>query len=181
VTITETKIAGCFLLEPKIFRDERGVFFESYNRQEFEKQIGRPIRFVQDNHSISQKGVLRGLHFQKGEYAQAKLVRVIRGEVLDVIIDIRKESATFGSHIKMRLSEQNRKMLFIPKGLAHGFLSLTQDATFVYKCDNYYNKNAEGGIIYNDTELSIDWEYPEDQLLLSDKDKKLPGFKDLQL
>ncbi len=180
MTITETHIAGCFLIEPKVFIDERGSFFESYNQNDLEKHLGR-IYFVQDNHSRSQKGVLRGLHFQKGRYAQAKLVRVINGEVLDIVADIRKGSPTFGAHYKAHLSEENRKMLFIPKGLAHGFLALTKDAVFVYKCDQYYQAEAEAGIIYNDPELNIDWEYPDDHLILSQKDKSLPTLKELKL
>jgi dTDP-4-dehydrorhamnose 3,5-epimerase len=178
MTIFETNIADCFLFEPKVFRDERGSFFESYNQQEFESLLGGAVNFVQDNHSISNKGVLRGLHFQKGKYSQAKLVRVIQGEVLDVVVDIRKDSPTFGDHFKVRLSEKNQKMLYIPKGLAHGFLALTEHVVFVYKCDQYYNKEAERGIIYNDPDLNIDWEFPDDGIILSDKDKELPALKE---
>jgi len=181
VKITETNLKGCYLLEPTVFKDKRGAFFESYNKEDFEQHIGKTVDFVQDNHSISNKGVLRGLHFQKGEYAQAKLVRAVKGEVLDVIVDIRKDSPTFGQHFRIRLSSKNQKMVFIPKGLAHGFLTLEDDTIFVYKCDNYYNKKAERGIIYNDTDLNVNWEYPQDQVILSEKDKLLPRFKDLRL
>lgn len=137
------------------------------------------INFVQDNHSLSQRGVLRGLHFQKGEKGQAKLVRVAEGEVLDVVVDIRKDSATFGHQFQILLSAKNRTMLFIPRGIAHGFLALKDHTVFIYKCDNYYSSESEGGLIYNDPDLQIDWGFPEDQLLLSDKDRKLPRLKDL--
>jgi dTDP-4-dehydrorhamnose 3,5-epimerase len=144
-----------------------------------EHSLGLPMNFVQDNHSISRKGVLRGLHFQKGSSAQTKLVRVIQGEVMDVVVDIRKQSKSFGEYFKIRLSEENKKMLFIPKGLAHGFLALDDNTQFVYKCDQYYKKEAEDGIIYNDSDLNIDWEFPSEQIVLSEKDKKLSLFKDL--
>lgn len=175
---TETYIKGCFVLEPTIFEDERGVFFESYNKTVFEKAIGKKVDFVQDNHSVSQKGVLRGLHFQTGQYVQAKLLRVVQGEVLDVVVDLRKDSKTFGQHFKIRLSKANNKMLFIPKGMAHGFLVLEPDTVFVYKCDNHYNKESDSGIFYADKDLNIDWEYSMDSIVLSDKDKKLHTFKD---
>ncbi|MEX0291176.1 MAG: dTDP-4-dehydrorhamnose 3,5-epimerase, partial [Flavobacteriaceae bacterium] len=136
----------------------------------------KAVHFVQDNHSVSHRGVLRGLHFQRGSHAQAKLVRVIKGEVLDIILDIRKDSPTFGKHFKVRLSEQNKKILFIPKGIAHGFLALTDETIFVYKCDQYYNKEAESGIIYNDPQWGIDWEFPAEEIILSEKDLSLPTF-----
>lgn len=179
MTVATTNITDCYLITPKIFRDERGAFFESYNERAFMAKLGISVSFVQDNHSISNKGVLRGLHFQSGKYAQAKLVRVVRGEVLDVVVDIRKHSPTYGKHFKVRLSEQNQKMLFIPKGLAHGFLSLEDHTVFIYKCDEYYNKEAETGIIYNDPDLELDWEFPVDKLILSEKDRALPTLKDL--
>ena len=179
--ITETILEGCYVLEPKIFEDERGIFFESYNKKDFEERIGLNIDFVQDNHSVSKKGVLRGLHFQKGENAQAKLVRVVKGEVLDVVVDIRKESPTFGRHFKIKLSDTNNKALFIPKGMAHGFLTLSEEAVFVYKCDSYYQKQAESGIMYNDEDLGIDWEYPSKKIILSKKDRQLPSLKALSL
>ena len=179
MTISKNNIADSFLITPKVYDDERGIFFESFNQQEFEKALGRPIQFVQDNHSISNKGVLRGLHFQTGKHAQAKLVRVVKGEVIDVILDIRKDSPTFGNHYKVRLSSLNKQMLFIPKGLAHGFLALEEDTVFLYKCDEYYNNQAESGIIYNDPQWKIDWEFPADQIILSKKDSVLPEFNEL--
>lgn len=168
-------------MEPTLFDDERGRFFESYNHREFQEKTGLRVNFVQDNHSISKKGVLRGLHFQAGEYAQAKLVRVIKGAVLDVVVDLRKGSSTFGEYFKTRLSEDNHKMLFIPEGMAHGFLALEEDTVFTYKCSRYYHKSAESGIIYNDADLDIDWEYPSHEIILSEKDRQLLSFKDLGL
>ncbi len=179
--ITPTNIEECFLMEPVTYRDRRGLFFESYNQKTLEAALGRSICFVQDNHSVSHEGVLRGLHFQTGNHAQAKLVRVVRGEVLDVVVDIRKGSKTFSNVFKTVLSENNSKMLFIPKGMAHGFLSLKDDTVFLYKCDAYYNTDAESGIIYNDPDLKIDWGYPENKIILSDKDMQLPKFKDLPI
>lgn len=179
MTFSTTNIADSFLITPEIYEDERGVFFESFNQTELDKAVGQPVRFVQDNHSISNKGVLRGLHFQSGKYAQAKLVRVVRGEVIDVIVDIRKDSPTFGNHFKVRLSDKNKKMLFIPKGLAHGFLALEEETVFVYKCDEFYNKEAESGIIYNDPQWNINWEFPPEQIILSKKDRVLGTFNDL--
>lgn len=177
----KTSIEGCYVLHPNLYEDNRGVFFESYNQKTFENIIGRRIRLVQDNISISHKGVLRGLHFQKGVHAQAKLVQVLKGEVLDVVVDIRAESPTFGKHLKMRISAENRKSLFMPKGIAHGFLALTDEVIFNYKCDSFYNPKAEGGILYNDPNLNIDWEIAEEELILSEKDLKLPLLKDLYL
>lgn len=179
--VEETKLKGCFTLTPKLYNDERGYFFESFNKQSFEEAIGKKINFVQDNQSLSYKGVLRALHYQIGEYAQAKLVSVLKGSVLDVVVDLRPNSHTFGEHLSMELSEKNRKQLFIPKGFAHGFLVLSNVAEFFYKCDQYYNKEAEGGIIYDDPDLGIDWEFPKDQLILSEKDKTLPLFKNRRL
>jgi len=176
--ITETSLKGCFVLDPTVFEDERGVFFESYNKKNFEERIGKHIDFVQDNHSVSHKGVLRGLHYQKGTSAQAKLVRAVKGEVLDVVVDLRKDSDTFGKHFKTKLSEHNNRSLYIPKGMAHGFLALKNKTVFVYKCDNYYNRDSESGIIYNDLVLGVDWEYPAEKIMLSEKDQLLPTFKD---
>ena len=176
--VKETKLKGCYLINPRVFNDHRGEFFEVFKKNEFEALLGQRLDFVQDNHSVSRKGVLRGLHFQEGENAQAKLVRVVKGEVLDVVVDLREESPTYGQHYKTRLSSTNRKILFIPRGMAHGFLSLTEEAIFTYKCDNYYNMKEEAGIIFNDPDLNIDWEYPTAELILSDKDLELPYFKD---
>ncbi len=179
--ITQTHLKGCFIIEPTLFKDQRGSFFESYNKKELESAMGRPVHFVQDNHSVSRKGVLRGLHFQKGEYAQAKMVRVVKGEVLDVVVDVRLKSPTFGEHFKLKLSDENHKMLFIPKGMAHGFLSLKEGTVFAYKCDEAYHMAAEGGIIFNDTDLNIDWEFPEKEMILSSKDMQLGAFKSLSV
>lgn len=179
--IKETILQGCYLIEPNIYNDHRGIFFESYNKREMDSQLGKSIEFVQDNQSISNKGVLRGLHYQEGIAAQAKLVRVVRGEVIDVVVDIRPESRSFGQYIKTRLSADNNKMIFIPKGMAHGFLSLQDQTVFVYKCDNYYKKEAERGILYSDPALNIDWEFPDEALILSEKDLALPKMEDLAL
>jgi dTDP-4-dehydrorhamnose 3,5-epimerase len=159
-----TTLEGCFIIEPKIIKDERGYFMESFNENTFQKGIGKPIHFVQDNQSFSTKGVLRGLHYQTGEHAQAKLVRVLQGEVLDVAVDIRPDSKTYGEHISVMLSAENQKQFFIPRGFAHGFLVLSDTATFFYKCDNFYNKESEGGIIYNDSSLNIDWKFLKEDL-----------------
>ncbi|NIK90879.1 dTDP-4-dehydrorhamnose 3,5-epimerase [Mangrovimonas sp. CR14] len=175
--VKETKLKGCFVIEPKIFEDERGYFFESFNQDKFNQAIGTEVNFIQDNESLSSKGVLRGLHFQKGSFAQAKLVRVIQGEVLDVAVDLRINSETFGKHISERLSGENKKQFFVPRGFAHGFVVLSDTAIFSYKCDNYYNKESEGGIIYNDKSLNIDWEFPLEHAQLSEKDLVLPTFE----
>ena len=177
--ITETQLKGCYLLEPKIFEDERGMFFESYKKNEFERVTGQDIDFVQHNHSVSKRGVLRGLHLQTGEHAQSKLITVVMGEVLDVVVDFREDSKTFGQHFTLRLSGSNKKSLFIPKGMAHGFLTLSEEAVFTYKCDAYYHPASESGILYSDESLNIDWEYPKEALILSEKDKKLPTLKEL--
>ena len=176
MTITNTEIQGCFIIEPKVFEDARGYFFESYSKNVWQNSTGTKINFVQDNESFSSKGVLRGLHLQTGEYEQAKLVRVIKGKILDVAVDVRPNSETFGKHISIILSGENKKQLFIPRGFAHGFLVLQDNTIFSYKCDNFYNKESESGIIYNDATLNIDWGFPEDKLIISDKDKKLPTF-----
>lgn len=174
MTILKTPLEGCVVITPRIFNDDRGYFFESFNQQSFNQLVGYPVNFVQDNQSFSTKGVLRGLHFQKGEYAQAKLVRVVKGEVLDVVVDIRKASPTYGQHFSALLSEQNQEQMFIPKGFAHGFIVLSDEAIFQYKCDGYYNKIAEAGLHYNDPSLNIDWRIPKNELIVSEKDKELP-------
>lgn len=172
-----TKLEGCYIIEPKIFADSRGYFLESFNKNTFTDGIGQAVEFVQDNQSFSTKGVLRGLHYQTGDQAQAKLVRVLSGEVLDVAVDIRPGSATFGQHVSVVLSGENQKQMFIPRGFAHGFLVLSDTATFFYKCDNFYHKDSEGGIIYNDPTLAIDWNLPQSQLIISDKDTVLPRLE----
>ena len=177
--VIESPLTGCFLIEPSVFEDERGQFYEAYRRNRLDKHVGMKVDFVQDNVSYSKKGVLRGLHFQKGDSAQAKLVQVLKGEVLDVIVDIRKDSPTFGEYFKEKLSSKNKKSIFIPKGMAHGFLALTEEVIFLYKCDAYYDPKSEAGILYNDPSLAIDWEINEDELILSEKDLQLPLLKDL--
>jgi len=179
LTLEHTSLKDCYILTPNIFGDKRGSFFESFNKKDFYSATGLEVDFVQDNQSTSQKGVLRGLHFQKGEFAQAKLVRVIKGSVLDVVVDIRPKSSTFGKQFSMILSEQNHKQVFIPRGFAHGFLVLEDDTIFAYKCDNYYNKTSESGIIYNDKTLNINWQFPIEDLIISEKDLKLPIFESL--
>ena len=180
MNITETILKGCFLIEPKIFKDQRGVFFELFRKDALETKLGYEIEFVQENQSISKKGVLRGLHFQKGETAQAKLVSVRKGEVLDVVVDLREGSKTYGEHLRIRLSDNNHHCLFIPRGMAHGFLTLSEEAIFSYKCDNYYNPAEEAGIIYDDKDLNIDWQVPIAELLLSEKDLNLPSFNSVR-
>ncbi|MBP0902865.1 dTDP-4-dehydrorhamnose 3,5-epimerase [Mariniflexile gromovii] len=179
--IEETYLKGCFVITPKVFEDERGYFFESFNKRIFESQTGIKSNFVQDNQSKSLKGVLRGLHFQKGKHAQAKLVQVLKGKVLDVCVDIRKDSSTFGKHVSLILDDKEKKQLFVPKGFAHGFVVLEDDTIFSYKCDNFYNKESEGGIIFHDKDLNIDWNFPNDELIISEKDLILPTFKALGL
>ena len=174
---TETKLKGCYIIEPKIIRDERGYFMESFNENTFQNGVEQQVNFVQDNQSFSTKGVLRGLHYQTGEHAQAKLVRVLQGEVLDVAVDIRPESETYGQYEAVLLSSENQTQFFIPRGFAHGFLVLSATATFFYKCDNFYNKESEGGLIYNDDSVNIDWNFPVSELLISEKDKILPTLK----
>jgi dTDP-4-dehydrorhamnose 3,5-epimerase len=176
---TETKLKGCFVIEPSVFNDDRGYFFESYNKEKFEELTGSTVNFVQDNESFSTKGVLRGLHFQKGAHAQAKLLRVTHGEVLDVAVDIRPDSETFLQVVTERLSAENKKQLFVPRGFAHGFIVLSDTVVFNYKCDNFYNKASEGGIIYNDETLHIDWLLDSKDFLVSEKDLVLPTVKDL--
>ena len=177
----ETGIKDLVIIEPRIFEDSRGFFMESYNYNTF-KELGIDNVFVQDNISKSSKGVLRGLHFQKGEYAQAKLVYVLRGAVLDITVDLRETSETFGKYVVVELNDKNKRMLFIPRGFAHGFLTLEDDTEFIYKCDNFYNPKSEVGIIWNDTDLNIDWNLDkynikEEELIISEKDKKNITFK----
>ena len=174
MTTELTPLEGCIILKPTVFGDERGYFFESFNQKKFAELTGYDTVFVQDNQSYSTKGVLRGLHLQKGASSQAKLVSVVKGEVLDVAVDLRAGSKTYRKHFDIRLSESNRLQLFIPRGFAHGFVVLSDDAIFQYKCDNYYDKAAEGGIHYADPGLAIDWILPHDQLIVSPKDVELP-------
>ncbi len=171
--ITSTNFEGLFVIEPHIIEDHRGFFMESYNKQKL-KELGLDFDFVQDNHSRSSYGVIRGLHFQNPPYAQTKLIRVVQGEILDVVVDIRKSSATFGQHYAIRLSAENKKQLLVPKGFAHGFSTLTNSAEILYKCDNYYNKDSEGGLLYNDQSISTDWLIPSDKIIVSEKDKTQP-------
>ena len=177
--IVQTSLKGCVVLTPTVFSDGRGRFFESYKKEAFNEALGQEVNFVQDNESFSSKGVLRGLHFQKGKCAQAKLVRVVHGSVLDVAVDLRSDSTTYGKHFSIELSADNKKQLFVPRGFAHGFVVLSDTAVFSYKCDNYYNKESESGIIYNDSTLNIDWILPSEKLQLSEKDLLLPKFKSL--
>ncbi len=179
--ITQTPLQDCFSIEPRIFRDDRGAFFESFTKKVFEEVSGLKIHFVQDNQSASRRGVLRGLHFQTGEYAQAKLVRVIQGEVLDVVVDLRPGSKTFRKHFSIVLNDKNNTQLFVPRGFAHGYITLSKNAIFAYKCDNYYHKESESGIRYDDPDLSIDWKLDVSEIQLSSKDKELPFLKKLKL
>jgi len=169
---TTTPFKDLWIIEPNTFQDHRGTFYESFHLKKFQEATGLKIDFIQDNHSISTYGVMRGLHFQFGEYAQSKLVRVIRGVVIDVVVDLRKSSTTYGQHFHLILSAENRRQLFIPKGFAHGFAVLSPEAEFVYKCDNFYSNTHEGGIIFNDPDLKINWQIPEDQIVVSDKDRQ---------
>lgn len=178
---TRTKIPDVVLCEPSIFRDARGYFLESYKKNSLEEFISKELNFCQDNESKSTKGVLRGLHYQLPPYAQSKLVRVIKGTVLDIAVDIRKGSSTFGKHIAIELSEENKLQLYIPKGFAHGYVVLSDEAIFSYKVDKYYNKESESGIIYNDKELGIDWIFHEKHLIISEKDKIQPTLDKAQL
>jgi dTDP-4-dehydrorhamnose 3,5-epimerase len=174
MNITKGDLNGLFIIEPKVFEDARGYFFESFNQQEFNRQTGLDITFVQDNESLSEKGVLRGLHFQAPPFAQGKLVRVIKGSVLDVAVDIRKNSPTYGQHQAIVLSEKNKRQFFVPEGFAHGFLTLEDNTLFSYKCTNYYNKKSEGGILWDDSTLSIQWKVSQPKL--SEKDCYLTNF-----
>lgn len=175
--IVKTEIDGLVIIEPKVFGDHRGYFFESFSERDFNSQV-RDVRFVQDNESKSSYGVLRGLHFQKPPHAQSKLVRVVKGAVLDVAVDIRKGSPTFGQHVSVELTEDNHRQFFIPRGFAHGFVVLTDEVIFQYKCDNFYAPQYEGAIAWDDPDLGIDWKVPADRIVLSDKDTKHPRLKD---
>ena len=179
MNIIETGIEGLVIIEPRVFGDERGYFFESYNEREITEKVGH-VRFVQDNESKSRYGVLRGLHFQKGEWAQAKLVRVVRGSVLDVAVDIREGSPTYGKWHAEELTGENHRMVFIPKGFAHGFAVLSEEVVFQYKCDNFYCPSSEGGLMWNDPTLAIDWRLPADDIILSEKDRHHPFFHEYE-
>ena len=170
--IEETPLKDCFIIHDTVFEDSRGYFFESFNAKKFKELTGADTQFVQDNQSSSTRGVLRGLHMQTGEHAQAKLVRVLEGSVLDVAVDLRKSSPTFGNAFAIELTGQNHKQLFIPRGFAHGFVVLSERAVFFYKCDNLYNKESELGVMFDDPDLNINWQLPKDELILSEKDLK---------
>ena len=175
----QTEIDGVWLIEPKVFSDTRGYFMEAFKKEEFEKHIGK-IDFIQDNESKSSFGVLRGLHYQKGEYSQAKLVRVIKGKVLDVAVDLRQSSPTFGRHVAVLLTEENKRQFFIPRGFAHGFLVLSEEAIFTYKVDNVYTPQAEASILYSDKSLAIDWPIADFQIIMSEKDKQAVFFREAE-
>ena len=175
--IIKTHLDGVVIIEPKVFKDARGYFFESFSQREFDAKV-RPIQFVQDNESMSTYGVMRGLHFQRPPYTQSKLVRCVKGAVLDVAVDIRKGSPTYGQHVAVELSEDNHRQIFIPHGFAHGFAVLSDVAVFQYKCDNFYHPESDGGISIKDLSLGIDWHIPTEQAILSDKDTKHPCLKD---
>jgi dTDP-4-dehydrorhamnose 3,5-epimerase len=175
--IEETPLKDCLLIHDVIFKDDRGYFFESFNAERFCKLTGNFVNFVQDNQSHSVKGVLRGIHFQNGHHSQAKLVRVLSGEVLDVAVDLRRSSPTFGQYYSVVLSATSHTQLFVPRGFGHGFVVLSEEVNFFYKCDNFYNKASEGGIIYNDPQLAIDWRMQPEELLISSKDLELPLLK----
>ena len=177
MNLTETDFKDLFVCEPMVFGDARGYFFEAFNERLFNQKSGLKVNFIQDNQSFSAYGVLRGLHMQKGEFAQAKLVRVLKGKVLDVVVDLRKGESTFGQHFSIKLSEDNKKQLFIPRGFAHGFVVLSDVAEFFYKCDNYYYPESELGILYNDPDLNIDWGLATNQIIVSKKDSNNTLFK----
>ena len=177
INVIKTNIDGVVIIDPTVFGDERGYFLESWNQKDFDEQV-RPIKFVQDNESKSRYGVLRGLHFQKGKYSQSKLVRVIKGKVLDVAVDIRRGSPTFGRYVSVELSGENHRQLFIPRGFAHGFIVLSDEAVFQYKCDNLYAPQEEGALAWNDPEIGIDWGVPTNLILLSNKDKEHPHLNE---
>ena len=177
MNIIKTEIEGVLIIEPRIFEDPRGYFFESFNLRDFEEKVGH-VDFVQDNESKSSYGVVRGLHFQKGEHCQAKLVRVVRGSVLDVAVDIRPGSPTFGKHVAVELTGENHRQLFLPRGMAHGFSVLSEEAVFQYKCDNFYCKESEGAIAWDDPDLGIDWRVPAEDVILSEKDRHHPRLSE---
>ncbi|MBR5956350.1 MAG: dTDP-4-dehydrorhamnose 3,5-epimerase [Bacteroidales bacterium] len=177
--VINTDIPGLLILEPVIHGDARGYFFEAFNQKDFDEAVGAHVTFVQDNESKSSYGVLRGLHFQKGDHAQAKLVRVVSGRVLDVAVDMRPGSPTFGRHVSVELTGENHRMFFIPRGFAHGFSVLSEEAVFQYKCDNFYCPESEGGIAWDDPSLGIDWQLPAEAVKLSDKDRRNPKISEL--
>ena len=177
--VINTDIPGLYILEPVIHGDARGYFFEAFNQKDFDEAVGMHVTFVQENESKSSYGVLRGLHFQKGDHAQAKLVRVVSGRVLDVAVDMRPGSPTFGRHVSVELTGENHRMFFIPRGFAHGFSVLSEEAVFQYKCDNYYCPESEGGIAWDDPSLGIDWQLPAEAVKLSDKDRRNPKISEL--
>ena len=179
MNVVKTEIEDVVIIEPKLFKDERGYFFESFSERDFNEQV-RQVKFVQDNESKSSYGVLRGLHFQKPPFAQSKLVRVIRGAVLDVAVDIRKGSPTYGKHVAVELTEDNHRQLFIPRGFAHGFSVLLEEVVFQYKCDNFYAPQSEGAVLWNDPDLDIDWRIPSEKVILSEKDKHHCLLKDME-
>ena len=176
--IINTAIEGVYIIEPQVFEDNRGYFFESYNKQKMD-EAGLKYDFIQDNQSMSKYSTIRGIHFQKGDFAQAKLVRVLEGTVLDVAVDLRKGSKTFGKHVAVELSAENKRQLMIPRGFGHGFSVLSEKAVFTYKCDNVYNKASEGGIRFDDPDINIDWKVRPEDAILSDKDKNAPFLKDV--
>lgn len=179
--LIKTPLQDCFLLKPRVFKDNRGLFYETYNQVDFEKATGLQIDFVQDNQSTSSYGVLRGLHFQKGKMSQAKLVRVALGKVLDVVVDLRKDSETYGKSYSVILDDKENLQLFVPRGFAHGFITLSEKSIFSYKCDNFYDHASEGGIIYNDATLQLDWHLPKEDFIISEKDLQLPSFREVGL
>jgi len=178
MNVIKTDIDGLVIIEPRVFGDSRGYFFESFSERDFKREVA-DVDFVQDNESKSLYGVVRGLHFQRPPYAQAKLVRVVKGKVLDVAVDLRKGSPTFGHHVAVELSEDNHRQMFIPRGFAHGFSVLSDEVIFQYKCDNFYAPQIEGAVAWDDPDLGIDWGIPADKALLSDKDRKHPRLKDV--
>lgn len=178
MNVLKTAIEGVFILEPRLFKDARGYFFESFNQREFDEKVGRTV-FVQDNESKSSYGVVRGLHIQKPPYTQSKLVRVVKGAVLDVAVDVRKGSPTFGQHVSVELTEDNHRQFFIPKGFLHGFSVLSEEVVFQYKCDDFYAPASEGAVAWDDPDLDIDWRIPADKVILSEKDKHHPRLKDV--
>ena len=178
--VIRTEIDGLLIIRPSVHEDSRGYFSEVFNARDFSRETGLDVVFVQDNESRSTRGVVRGLHFQKGDSAQAKLVRVIRGRVLDVAVDIRPGSATFGKHVAIELSGENHLQVFIPRGFAHGFSVLSDEAVFQYKCDNFYDPSSEGAIAWDDPDLAIDWKLPPEEIILSSKDRNHPCLKDIR-
>ena len=180
ISVIKTSIEGVFVIEPKVFGDERGYFLESFNAKEFKEKTGIDVTFVQDNESKSRYGVLRGMHFQLPPYTQSKLVRVVKGKVLDVVVDIRKGSPTYGKYEMCELTEDNHRQFFVPKGMAHGFAVLSEEAIFQYKCDEFYHPEAEGAVAWNDPDIAIQWPIAEQDVLLSEKDKHHPFLKDFE-